>query len=136
MYTYEYLMDDEEIVAKGELDKSMLISTWFFGILLCVLIFPLIFAIIETIRFKKQGIIVTNKRVIGSARFGFARSEIAIPLNHVQSVSVDQPLFGRILKYGAVTVGTGSGNGRIVFPQIKNPQEFRLALMQQADCYK
>lgn len=136
MYTYEYLMDDEEIVAKGELDKSMLISTWFFGILLCVLIFPLIFAIIETIRFKNQGIIVTNKRVIGSARMGFARSEIAIPLNHVQSVSVDQPLFGRILKYGAVTVGTGSGNGKIIFPQIKNPQEFRLALMQQVDCYK
>ena len=136
MYTYEYLMDDEEIVAKGELNKSMLVSTWVFGICFCILIFPLIFAILETTRFKSQGIIVTNKRVIGSARIGFARSEIAIPLNQVQSVSVDQPPFGRILKYGAVTVGTGSGNGRIVFPQIKNPQEFRLALMQQVDFYK
>ena len=136
MYNYEYLMDDEEIVAKGELDKMALISIWVFGVLFCLLIFPLVIAIIETMRFKSQGIIVTNKRVIGSARVGFIRSEIAIPLNQVQSVSVDQPPFGQILKYGAVTVGTGSGNGRIVFPKIKNPQEFRLALMEQVDNYR
>lgn len=136
MSNYEYLMDDEEIVAKGELDKSALISIWVLGVLFCLLILPLVMAIVETMRFKSQGIIVTNKRVIGSARVGFARSEIAIPLNQVQSVSVDQPPFGRVLKFGAVTIGTGAGNGRIIFPRIKNPQEFRLALMKQIDIYR
>ena len=41
-YTYQNLMEGEEVVAKGELNKISLITMWIFSVITFFLIFPII----------------------------------------------------------------------------------------------
>ena len=133
-YTYQNLMEGEEVVAKGELNKISLITMWIFSVITFFLIFPIIHAIVTTKQYKNSGIILTNKRVIGTTKQGLRSGELAIPLDKVQTVTTGQEAVGQILKYGAVTVGTSSGI--IKFTAIKNPGTFKLALMNQIEKYQ
>jgi uncharacterized membrane protein YdbT with pleckstrin-like domain len=69
---------------------------------------------------------VTTSRVI--LKTGFAsRRTIEIKLARVESVQVDQDLFGRLLNYGTIMV-IGTGGTREPFTLIDNPQGFRRAV--------
>ena len=66
---------------------------------------------------------VTNKRVI--IKVGFLRRKtLELLLRHVEAISVDQSVMGRLLNYGAVTL-TGTGGVKEVFHNISKPLEFR-----------
>jgi len=66
---------------------------------------------------------VTNKRVI--IKVGFLRRKtLELLLRHVEAISVDQSVMGRLLNYGSVTL-TGTGGVREVFHNISTPLEFR-----------
>ena len=134
MKDYQFLMEDEKIIARGKNNLTALIPLWIIGGLLFFTIVVPIVVILTTIQNLNSGILLTNKRVIGSAKIGFGKSLMSIPLNKIQSVSVNQPPAGRALKYGMVTIGTGSG--RINFATIKEPEVFKLALMQQIEYYE
>jgi uncharacterized membrane protein YdbT with pleckstrin-like domain len=54
----------------------------------------------------------------------FSRRTIEMNLSKVESVIVDQSIFGRLLGYGTVIV-IGSGGTREPFPHITNPLIFR-----------
>lgn len=66
---------------------------------------------------------ITSKRVI--AKFGFIRRE-TVELNHknVESLRVDQGVFGRIFNFGTILI---NGTGGVTTPirNIANPLEFR-----------
>ena len=62
---------------------------------------------------------VTNKRVI--IKVGFLRRKtLELLLRHVEAISVDQSVMGRLLNYGSVTL-TGTGGVREVFHNISKP---------------
>ena len=66
---------------------------------------------------------VTNKRVLG--KFGvIRRRSMDILLPKVESVQVNQGIFGRIFGYGSVIV-RGSGGTPNIFPKISKPFELR-----------
>jgi uncharacterized membrane protein YdbT with pleckstrin-like domain len=73
---------------------------------------------------------VTNKRVI--IKVGLLRRRtLELLLRHVEAISVDQSVTGRILDYGSVTL-TGTGGVREVFDNISRPLEFRRRIQGEA----
>lgn len=66
---------------------------------------------------------ITNKRVI--IKTGLI-SRKTFEMNHskIESVNVDQGILGRIFGFGTITI-VGSGGTKEIFPNIKNPIEFR-----------
>jgi uncharacterized membrane protein YdbT with pleckstrin-like domain len=66
---------------------------------------------------------ITNKRVI--IKTGLI-SRKTFEMNHskIESVNVDQSIFGRLLGFGTITI-VGSGGTKEVFPKINHPLEFR-----------
>jgi uncharacterized membrane protein YdbT with pleckstrin-like domain len=73
---------------------------------------------------------VTNKRVI--IKVGFLRRRtLELLLRHVEAISVEQSVMGRLLNYGSVTL-TGTGGVREVFDDIRSPLEFRRRIQGEA----
>jgi uncharacterized membrane protein YdbT with pleckstrin-like domain len=72
---------------------------------------------------------VTSNRVIVKTGF-ISRKTIEINLSRVESVQVEQDLFGRLLNYGTMTV-IGTGGTREPFTMIDNPAGFRHAVQSE-----
>ena len=71
---------------------------------------------------------ITNKRII--IKIGLiARRTLEMNLNKIETVNVDQSIFGRILGFGKITV-IGTGGTREVFNNISKPIKFRKAFQQ------
>jgi uncharacterized membrane protein YdbT with pleckstrin-like domain len=66
---------------------------------------------------------VTNRRVIVKTGL-ISRRTLEMNLNKIESVNVDQSIFGRILGYGTITI-IGTGGTRESFPDISDPLKFR-----------
>jgi hypothetical protein len=82
------------------------------------------------VAFRSAEFAVTNKRVlikVGVLR----RRSLEILLSKVETISVDQPILGRLLGYGSLTVG-GTGGTKEVFHLIRGPLEFRRHVQEQA----
>jgi uncharacterized membrane protein YdbT with pleckstrin-like domain len=72
--------------------------------------------------------VITNKRII--IKIGLiARRTLEMNLNKIETVNVDQSIFGRILGFGKITV-IGTGGTREVFNNISKPMKFRKAFQQ------
>lgn len=110
------------------------ISIWFLSplILLGVVTLPifglgLIFLISAYLKYISTEIAITNKRVI--AKFGFIRRKTTeINIDRIESIQVDQGIWGRIFNYGSLVV-SGAGNPQAPIPGISEPLEFRRAFI-------
>jgi uncharacterized membrane protein YdbT with pleckstrin-like domain len=72
---------------------------------------------------------VTNRRVI--VKLGFiSRRTIEINLSKVESVEVNQDIFGRLFNYGTILV-IGTGGTKEPFALINDPLAFRRAVQSQ-----
>ena len=67
--------------------------------------------------------VITNKRVIIKTGI-FSRKTFEMNLNKIESVNVDQSIFGRMFGYGTITI-IGTGGTRESFPSIGDAVEFR-----------
>ena len=67
--------------------------------------------------------VVTNKRIIVKTGI-FSRRTLGMNLNKIESVNVDQNIFGRMFGYGTITI-IGTGGTREAFPNIGDAVEFR-----------
>ncbi len=72
---------------------------------------------------------VTNRRVIVKVGF-ISRRTIELNMSKVESVEVNQDIFGRMLNYGAITV-IGTGGTKEPFDLINDPLAFRRAVQSQ-----
>ncbi len=70
-----------------------------------------------SLRYIEQG--VTNKRVIHKTGI-ISRKTSEMKANAIETVGMDQGIFGRIFGYGTVTV-TGRGNSDVVLKGIDDP---------------
>jgi uncharacterized membrane protein YdbT with pleckstrin-like domain len=66
---------------------------------------------------------VTNKRVIGKSGW-LRRHSLEVMLSKVESISVSEPLLGRLLNFGTIVV-RGSGGTMQPFPFISNAMTLR-----------
>lgn len=66
---------------------------------------------------------ITNKRIIMKTGL-IAKKTLELNLSKVESVMVNQTIFGRILGFGDVVI-IGTGGTRETFIDIRNPSEFR-----------
>ena len=76
-------------------------------------------------------LVITSKRII--AKIGLIRRK-TVELNHskVESINVDQSIFGRIFDFGTLVIN-GTGGGKTPIPSIDSPLEFRKNAMQAID---
>lgn len=99
---------------------TMVIST-----LCCISSWPtgLIGFVIAFLRYKTTEFALTDKRIIG--KFGIIkRRSLELVLGKIESISVNQNIWGRILDYGTLVV-TGSGGTHQLFPYIAAPMELK-----------
>lgn len=128
-YIEDALIQDEKIIHVGH------ISLWSLAHLIIpgVILLPafglgLIFLVIAYIRYKTTELAFTNKRVI--AKFGFiSRHTVEININKVESIQVNQNVWGRIFNYGTLIL-SGAGTPQAPIPGISNPIQFRRAFME------
>ena len=66
---------------------------------------------------------VTDRRLVHKTGF-IKRNTFEIALDKIESVDVEQSIFGRLLNYGDVTI-MGVGEGRQRIPTIASPLAFR-----------
>lgn len=134
-YVQSNLMPNEQIIAIGSVHwwvyvpgtvlalfgLIVIASTGAFGwISLLIGLFLLGKAYIYSISTE---LAITDKRVI--AKFGFiGRRTIELLHKNVESLQVDQSIFGRMLNFGTVFVN-GTGSGRTPIWNISAPLEFR-----------
>ncbi len=99
------------------------------GVLLLVVALGLL--LVAYVRAFSTELAVTDRRVI--AKFGLIqRQTIELLHSKVESVSVDQSIFGRMLGYGTIVV-RGSGGAVTPIPFIAQPLEFRRAVLAAVD---
>jgi uncharacterized membrane protein YdbT with pleckstrin-like domain len=72
---------------------------------------------------------LTNKRIVAKTGF-IKRTSMEIMLSKVESITVNQPILGRIFGFGTIIV-TGSGGTRQRFPMIGKPMELRQMVNKQ-----
>lgn len=134
-YINNVLGRDEKITYEAKISIwSMLpllilgfITIWFFGL-------GIIFFIAAYLKFISTELAITNKRVI--AKFGFiSRRTIEINLDRIESIQVNQGIFGRIFNYGSLVV-SGAGNPQAPIPGVSDPLAFRRAFMETQDAQK
>ena len=76
---------------------------------------------------------ITNKRVI--IKIGLiSRKTLEMNLSKIESVNVEQSIFGRILGYGAITI-IGTGGTRETFSDLANPIQFRRVFQECVDTH-
>jgi uncharacterized membrane protein YdbT with pleckstrin-like domain len=134
-YINNVLGRDEKITYEAKISIwSMLpllilgfITIWFFGL-------GIIFFIAAYLKFISTELAITNKRVI--AKFGFiSRRTIEINLDRIESIQVNQGIFGRIFNYGSLVV-SGAGNPQAPIPGVSEPLSFRRAFMETQEDQK
>ena len=140
-YIEDHIMPGEQIVYKAKLHWAMFIGPVVFtGLFILTIMIALIsdvdvcgsfvwlffgfMALINAlITYYTTEFAVTDKRVI--AKTGLVRRHsLELLLTKVESVGVDQPILGRLLNYGTITV-VGTGGTKEKFKNIVDPMELR-----------
>jgi len=104
--------------------ESQAASKWLYGIALYILVWVLIY-------YFTTELAVTNKRVISKTGF-ISRKTVEINITKLESVTVDQGIFGRIFKFGSVTA-SGTGGSIAPIKGIYNPLAFRKLALETSE---
>jgi uncharacterized membrane protein YdbT with pleckstrin-like domain len=96
-----------------------------------LIIFGGILLAIAVIRRNATEMAVTNKRIIIKVGF-LTKRTIELFLSKVESVGVEQTVFGRIMDFGSITV-RGTGGTNEPFSHVSNPLEFRRQVQHQIE---
>ena len=126
------LTKDEKIIHTGHTSLWAL-SPYIIGGLLLLPLFGvgLVVWLVGYIRYKTTELAITTKRVI--VKVGFIRRQtVEITLTKVESIQVDQGLWGRIFNFGSLVI-TGSGTSQAPIHAISDPMGFRRAFVEAQD---
>jgi uncharacterized membrane protein YdbT with pleckstrin-like domain len=130
-YVDKVLIEDERVLHRGRISLWPYAWAIVLGVLLLVVVVGLVILLWVWIQVRSTELAITNKRII--AKFGFiSRRTVEINLAKVESIQVDQNVWGRMLDYGTIVV-SGAGNPVAPVPNIGNPLEFRRRFMEATD---
>jgi uncharacterized membrane protein YdbT with pleckstrin-like domain len=131
-YVESTLTKDEEVIYTGKISLWSQFPLIFLGLIFIFYYgFGLIFWLTAFMRYKTTEIAFTNRRVI--AKFGFiSRTTIELNITKVESIQVNQGIFGRIFNFGTLII-SGAGNPQAPILGISNPMTFRRSFMEHQD---
>ena len=118
-YIEESLSEGEKIVAVFRL--HWVTRLWLVLWILLLVTIPL--AVYEWLRLRTMEHGVTNKRVIYK-RGIISRQTEEMKLGSIETVEIDQGIWGRILGFGDIRV-TGKGISDVLFRRMDNPMEVK-----------
>jgi uncharacterized membrane protein YdbT with pleckstrin-like domain len=122
-YVNDHLIKDEQVVYETQYHWTIFFSL--------ASIFTLTIA--AWIKQASDEFVITNKRLVIKTGF-ISRKTIELNLNKVESIQVEQSVWGRMLGHGSIVIhGTGETTER--FERIDNPLEFRRKFQEQYDQY-
>lgn len=128
-YVNNILMSDERVQQEAKVSGIILVPHIF-----AMFIFIGFLTIIKPIiAMLTTELAITNYKIIGKTGF-IKTSEMSSPITAIQNVSVNQGFFGKIFKYGKITVTTTSG--AYSFNYIKDPAQFRTIILNQIELSK
>jgi membrane protein YdbS with pleckstrin-like domain len=97
---------------------------------LLFLVIAVVHFLIRRFRATADEYVVTNRRVI--RKYGLVAREVEQALlDRIQDITLQQGITARLLGYGTVVLETASETGRLTFPDIAEPEEFRKAVWGQ-----
>ena len=120
-YVQNQLTPGEEVIYEGSLH-------WIIFISLKALLTLFIVPILQNMSWEFAA---TNKKVIWKTGL-IRRNTDELRLDKVESVQVNQGIFGRLFNYGTVTI-TGTGSTGASMHPVANPMELRKAILHQQD---
>ncbi|MEC5385487.1 PH domain-containing protein [Uliginosibacterium sp. H3] len=123
------LIKDEKVLHLGRISWWSL-TPWILGGLLLLPLFGagLLVWLVGYVRYKTTELAITNKRVI--VKLGFIRRQtVEISISKVESIQVDQSLWGRVFNFGSLVI-TGSGSSQAPIHAISDPLGFRRAFVE------
>jgi len=126
------LTRDEKVIHLGHISLWYLAPYILGGLVLLPLFgLGLIVWLVGYIRYKTTELAITNKRVI--VKLGFIRRQtVEINLSKVESIQVDQGLWGRVFNFGSLVI-TGSGTSQAPIHAISDPMGFRRSFVEAQD---
>ena len=130
-YVEEVLVADEKIVHEGHISLWSMWHLIALGVVTLPIIIGLFFLGQAYIRYKTTELAITSKRLIIKTGF-IRRNTMEINLNKVESIQVEQAIFGRLFNFGTLTIG-GTGTTHAPIPGIADPIEFRKAFIGTQD---
>jgi uncharacterized membrane protein YdbT with pleckstrin-like domain len=130
-YIITTLIKGEEVTYQAKLSLWSLLPLLLLGVVLLPMGFGIIFFVMAYLKYISTELAITNKRLI--AKVGFiSRKTIEINLSKIESLSVEQGIFGRIFNYGTIIV-SGSGASHAPISGISNPIDFRKHVLEQTN---
>ena len=131
-YVDDVLINDERVMYRARISKW---SLWPF-ILLGVILLPLfgvglLFWLWAWIVYSTTELAITNKRVIAKTGL-IQRRTIEMFLEKIESIQVDQSVFGRMFNFGSVVI-SGTGVHSAPFENISDPLALRKNFMMATD---
>lgn len=147
-YVESSLLPGEKVLYKGRLSVKaywFTITMGFFGALIIgiaalsegsgkAIFFFLLFLWLMAYPYVARAVTelaITNKRVI--SKFGLiSRKTVELRLDKIESLQVNQGVFGRMLNYGSIVLA-GAGNPQAPIPSVDNPLAFRKAFLSISD---
>jgi uncharacterized membrane protein YdbT with pleckstrin-like domain len=127
-YVEKALVEGEQVLYLGRISLWSLFPQLFFGALLTPVLIGLFFLVPAWIKYRSTELAITHKRVI--AKFGFiSRRTVELNIAKIESVQVEQGVWGRMFDFGSIIVA-GGGNPFAPVPGIANPLGFRRAFLE------
>ena len=127
-YIDDSLVEGEKLIHRARVSWWSQFWLLFLGILTLVVVVGLVFLIWAWIRVRSTELAITNRRII--AKFGFVkRHTVEINLDKVESLKVEQGVWGRFLNFGTIFI-SGAGTSVAPIPNIADPLVFRRKFME------
>lgn len=137
-YLQSTISQGEKIIFQGQVSLWSLFIPIFFGFfflfnLETIFISILCFVYVVVI-YKTTEMAFTNKRLVAKTGF-ISRKTIEINLHRIESLQVEQGVFGRIFNFGSLVL-SGAGAPQAPIKGIKNPLGFRNEFFKYVDSQK
>jgi uncharacterized membrane protein YdbT with pleckstrin-like domain len=139
-YVQETLVSGEEVVYEGKISVWSLLPKLIIGVLFLIFalsssiylaVVSIVFFLWAFLTYISTELAFTNKRVI--AKFGFIKREtVELNINKIESIRVNQGIFGRIFNYGSIVIA-GAGLAAAPIPGVSKPMVFRNKFMEHTN---
>ncbi len=127
-YIDDSLIEGEVLVHRARVSWWSQFGLVLLGILTLIVVVGLVFLAWAWIRVRSTELAITSRRII--AKFGFVkRHTVEINLDKVESLKVEQGVWGRFLNFGTIFI-SGSGSSVAPIPNIADPLVFRRKFME------
>jgi len=127
-YIDDSLIEGEVLVHRARVSWWSQFGLVLLGVLTLIAVVGLVFLIWAWVRVRSTELAITSRRII--AKFGFVkRHTVEINLDKVESLKVEQGVWGRFLNFGTIFI-SGAGTSVAPIPNIADPLVFRRKFME------